>query len=599
METRNTATNDFMNFRKLNKSFKETFTSFTFTSRAPTTLQISIWGVFLVLTLTLSLIKFNTFQLGTYIDDANYVTLAKSFVSSPYYGLINEPLQYKQSQFPFGFPLLLSLSADLFPGNLDAMKVYALIATLINISILFWGWRLLSHMDSYWMGLIVAGLYAVFPLVIQQSTMVMSEPVFLTFYLLALVLTEQASRREEKPWWVIGMSVVIFFLAFTRTIGVVLIIGMFAYLLYVRGWRFWKQILSVIAGVIILISLIIWLTPVTPTDLLPAEYFQSKNANVIKKFSSIFSPVLRPDGASNVNTENDPLQGNNIATSPTGSNQNATDTLNVKTYIQSLDYHFSEDLRQVILPFGLGRRTLLSGFLSLQDLLKILGYLVSVLVFLGLIVLFASKQLSIFALSAFLYLAVIMLWVWVGPRLLYPILPQMQFCFVMGVAWVISTFTPSWRLPYVSNWPNLLLAGVIILLGSASIYKSIRIDDSRIHAGDVQARTDWLRANVDATARIMSEYPEVDYIYSDRNTVEYPSIDQISSSDALESFLARNQVNYILVAPQIIWQLAYSPSYSERTNAILPFIEDLAKMNKLSLVYSSDQNLIRVYERPN
>lgn len=587
---------------RLKESFnfiKATYTSYPRTPRTPTRIQIAIWGALLIATLVLSLIKFNTFQVGTYIDDANYVILGESFTSSTYYGLFNEPIQYRQSQFPFGFPLLLSVSSFMFPGNLDAMKAYSLIATLVNISILFWGWRLLSHMDSYGMGLVVAGLYSVFPLVIQQSTMVMSEPVFLTFYLLALVLTEQASRRGEKLWWVIGMSVVIFFLAFTRTIGVVLIFGMFAYLLLVRGWRFWKQILSVIAGVVILTSFIIWLTPVTPTDLLPAEYFQSKNANVIKKFSSIFSPVLRPESASNVNPENDPLQGNTDATSQISPNQNATDTLNIKTYVQSLDYHFSEDLRQVILPIGLGRSTPLSRFLSLQVLLKILGYLVSVLVFIGLIVLFARKKLSIFILSAFLYLAVIMLWVWVGPRLLYPILPQMQFCFIIGVAWIISSFTPSWRLPYVSNWSNLLLAGVIILLGFASIYKSIRIDDSQIHAGDVQARTDWLRANVGATARIMSEYPEVDYIYSNRNMVEYPSINQISSSNALESFLARNHANYILVAPQISWQLAYSSSYSERTKAILPYIEDLTKMNKLSLIYSSDQNLIKVYKRLN
>ena len=590
---------DFIKSKRLNKNFKETCASYSHTLKTPTTLQISIWGVFLVVTLALALFKFNTFQLGTYIDDANYVTLAKSFVSSPYYGLINEPIQNKQSQFPFGFPLLLSLSAYLFPGNLEVMKVYSLIATLINISILFWGWRLLSHMDSYWMGLIVAGLYAVFPLVIQQSTMVMSEPVFLTFYLLALILTEQASRSEEKPWWVFGMSAVVFFLMFTRTIGVVLIISIFAYLLFVRGWRFWKQLTTVIAGVVILTSLILWLTPVTPADLLPAEYFRSGNASVIKKLSSIFSPVLRPAGASNVNNENDPLSGNNNSTPQTGQNQNTTDTLNIRTFLLGIDYHFSEDLRQVILPIGLGKSTTLNNFLTVRDLLKYFGYLISGLVFIGVISLFARKKLSIFILSALLYLAVIMLWVWNGPRLLYPILPQMQFCFIIGIAWVIPIFTPSSRLPFVNNWSNLILAAVVILLGSTSIYKSLRIDDSRIHAGDVQARTDWLRTNVDATASIMSEYPEVDYIYTNRKTIQYPLLNQISSTDALEAYLETYQVDYILVAPQISWQLAYSPSYSDRTDAILPFIEDLTKMNKLTLVYGSEQNLIRVYMRLN
>jgi hypothetical protein len=581
------------------KPIKATYSSYPLTQSTPTKFQIAIWGGLIITTLVLSLIKFNTFQVGTYIDDANYVILGESFISSPYYGLFNEPIQNKQSQFPLGFPLLLSVSAFLFPGNLDVMKAYSLIATLLNISILFWGWRLLSHMDSHWMGLVVAGMYSVFPLVIQQSTMVMSEPVFLTFYLLALVLTEQAARNDEKRWWVFAMGIVIFFLGFTRTIGVILILSVFAYLLLVRGLSFWKQLTGVIAGVVILTSFVIWLTPITPTDLLPAEYFRSRNANIIAKVSSIFSPVLKPNGLPAESIGSDVLPENNNTPPQAAQQETRGKNLNIRTFLQGVGLHFRQDLRQVIVPIGLGEGKTLANILSLRDILNLLGYLISGLVFLGFFRLFARKKLSIFILSAFVYLAALMLWVWNAPRLLYPILPQMQFCFLIGLGGIISLFTSSPRFPFLYNRSNLFLAAAVIVLGLVSTYKSLRIDNSYIHAGDMQARTEWLRTNVESTASIMTEYPEVDYIYMDHKTIQYPSSDQITSSDALETYLQRNRVNYILVAPQISWQFSYSPSYSRNVKNILPFIEDLARKNELTLVHISKPNLIRVYKRPN
>jgi MFS family permease len=589
-----------MELKKVFKNFQTAHAkSYSLTPKTPTKFQITILGMLLVTTLTLSLINFNKFQVGTYIDDADYVILAESFVSSPYYGYFNEPIQDKQSQFPFGFPLLLSVGAFLFPGNLEVMKVFSLIATLINISILFWGWRLLSHMDSYWMGLIVAGLYAVFPLVIQQSTMIMSEAIFFTFYLLALILTEQAARKEEKSWWAIAMITVIFFLGFTRTIGVVFIFSLIVYLLFIRGLSFWRQLITLITGVVILTSLIIWLTPVTTADLLPTEYFRRRDASLLTKLSTIFSPVSRANDVSINNSENNPQPADNNTVQQTGQNENEAVTPNLKAFFLGINYHIAQDIRQIILPIGMGKGKKLTNFLTTQDFLMYFGYLISGLVFFGIARLFALKKLSIFVLSAFPYLAAIMLWVWHGPRLLYPIFPQMQFCFFMGLGWVTSILVSTFRFKFLNNISTLILVIVSILIGSVSIYKSLRIDDSRIHAGDVQARTDWLRANVGNTANIMTEYPEVDYIYSGRRTIRYPYLYQVPSSDALETYLTRNQVNYILVAPKIDWLPAYSPSLSDWTNHLLPYVKDLANKKKLDLVFVSSDNLIRVYKRPN
>lgn len=589
----------FKKFTKAIRSFRTTCASYPLAQKPPTKIQIGIWGVLLVLNFTLAVIKFNTFQLGTYIDDANYVILAKSIVSSPYYGLINRPIENAQSQFPFGFPLLLSLSASLFPGNTEIMKIYSLIATLINVSVLFWGWRLLSHIDSYWMGLVMAGLYSVFPLVIQQSSMVMSEPVFLTFYLLALILTEKAARGEENRWWIVEMSVLAVFVIFTRTIGAVFILCIIIYLLFVRGWRFGGKLALVCAGAFMLTSLIIWFSPLATTDLLPREYFRGGSASQIMKILSIFSPVLKSNDGPLLDESGAgaSVSQMNVAATGNTTHDDWVVGFNLPLLKYTLTRHFGGDLREVVLPFGEGSENTILGFTTPKNILIIVGFLVSVIVMIGFIRLLIQYKLSIFIFSSVAYFAALMLWVWEGPRLLYPILPQMQFGFLIGMIGIISLFTSSKRIPFLYRNSNLLLTLVIIFLFTSSIYKSSLIDDSQIHAGDIRNRTNWLNNHIDPPVNLMSEYPEVDYLYTNFTTIPFPYYSNISSPEDLENYMTDNNVDYVLMAPQINWQPIYSPSYSDRTLHILLYVQDLASKNKLTLIYESDSEMIRIYKR--
>lgn len=62
----------------------------------------------LVLAAGLYLYRFDSFQVGTYMDDAQYVVLAKSLVQGPAYGLVSGPGPALPTRFPFGWPLLLA-----------------------------------------------------------------------------------------------------------------------------------------------------------------------------------------------------------------------------------------------------------------------------------------------------------------------------------------------------------------------------------------------------------------------------------------------------------------------------------------------------------
>src|SRR5581483_3816510 len=215
------------------------------TTAAPSGLQIALWVCVLLASLVLFFYKYSEFQIGAYHDDATYIVLAQSLVHSDTYGLIDRPGEPGSTQFPFGFPLLLSPIVRLFPDNLDALRSISFLATLINISLLFWGWHLFSRRRSYWWGLAIAALFGLSPLVVDESRMVMSEPVFLTFCLVALLLAEQAVQHRESAAWTLWMGISLFFVLFIRTIGFTLVIPIFAYLFWKRGLSFLKSLLGV------------------------------------------------------------------------------------------------------------------------------------------------------------------------------------------------------------------------------------------------------------------------------------------------------------------------------------------------------------------
>ena len=249
---------------------------------SPTQMQIAFWVIIVITSITVSLFNYQTFQIGSWMDDINYTILARSLVDSEKYGIIsvpgNEPFP---APFPFGYPLIIAPFVYLFRENLDALKIPSLIATIVNITIVFWGWRLFSR-RSYWWGLSVTGLYAVHPQIIWHSRMVLSEPVFITFYLLVMVLAAQAAQGNWNWWRRLLMGLFLTFLIFTRTIGVFFGISVFLYLFIVDYRKFFKEIIVVPAIMLSLVIGILIITPVQLTDLVPARYLNENNAKTLQ-----------------------------------------------------------------------------------------------------------------------------------------------------------------------------------------------------------------------------------------------------------------------------------------------------------------------------
>ena len=238
---------------------------------APNRMQITSWGFLLVLALFLSIRDYQSYQFGAHFDDARYVILAQSLVKSDSYGMINYPGEPGETQYPFGYPLLLAPFVAMFPGNFDVLKVVSLLAILANATIVFWGWRWFSS-RSYWWALAVLSLLLLAPITIVFTRRVMSEPIFITFYLLAIILAEQSARSRKVRGWIIWISLVLTGVLFLRTIGIILVASILFYLLLSRRKRFLKELFFIGSLMVLFVGLILAFTSVQIDNLIPATY---------------------------------------------------------------------------------------------------------------------------------------------------------------------------------------------------------------------------------------------------------------------------------------------------------------------------------------
>jgi hypothetical protein len=579
----------------------------------PNRLQVAVWAALLILALALYLVAFQLLQVGTWQDDKFYAILAQSMVRSDTYGLINEPGEQPfDAPFPFGYPLMLAPIVLLFPGDLEALKVPSLIVTLLNAAILFWGWPWFSR-RSYWWGVAIVSLYLLSPFTVWFAGSVMSEAPFMTLCLVAMILAERAVRGKSSWWWTPLISITLVLVIFTRVVGAILVFSIFAYFLIVRRSELWKEMILIVVQMAIVGSITIGISPVLqPRDLVPPRYLQESNV----WFQWAQSTPTEPDpGLEPVNM----IEGAD----------SAEKRVNLKelpmAYLQVANWHAEKHFRLGVIPFGGGDlERSLGERLGIPFLPSLVGYFISALLALGFLRWVAREGFSVFNLFAIFFIGVLLGWGWEGKRMLYPIQPQLHYAFLLGTEGILfwTTLFPK-RTTFLKKFQNGFIALVVIVIILGSIYKTFEADRSQRNYGDFQARTSWLKSNTSPAATVMTEAPFVDYLYSERRTVPYPegkiSPDSFAiylsknservtapypegaiSTESLEDYLTSNNIDYILIAPEIAWAKDYTPVYSDRVQRILPQVADLSSDGRVKLVYSSEQDLIKVFQiRPN
>jgi hypothetical protein len=552
--------------------------------------QIVLWAAFMALGLLLSLRTYDAFQVGAYSDDSVYAVLARSLAGDRGFGLINTPGdEPPASPFPFGYPLVLAPIAALAPGSLGLLKLPSLLATCAIGALLFWGWHWFSRRSRWW-GVAVAGLYLLSPTVVSHSVLVMSEAVFTALCLMAMLLAEQIAWGRSILWRALLLGAVCAYAFFTRSVGVVLAPALVAYLLWRNGRAAWRSIGLAAAGGVVLTVFVLLAAPVRWTDLLPSRYLTERNNSLYLIVRQLAAPAgsAQPD-----------LSKSNEETARS----------TPRLVLDRARRHLTVDLRQAVLPANgqgveqeLARRFGMP-WLSMAIALATLG-----LVALGWCVWWAGDGMTAFGFGALVYLGASLFWDWGGPRLLYPVVPQLLLCLLIGFEavfrFVLPTPTPSEghceertlrrsNLSLAKSAPRALTLALVLVLGLLSCDAGLRIPDSRLHSGDLPARTAWLRANSPDSAVVMSEQAATDFLYGGRRTVPQPG--PFGSSADLDRFLTGQGIDFVLVGPAPGWQASYTPAYSRSTARLLPLLSELRAAGRLTELYSSSADLITVF----
>jgi hypothetical protein len=511
----------------------------------------------LVLAAALSLRNYDSFQLGTYVDDSSYVLLAQSLAWGEAYGLIHTPGQTQPTRYPFGFPLLLSPIARLWPGMPERMKLVPLGATLLNAGLLFWGWRFFGQERSGWWGLLIAALYATSPLVVGHTRMVMSEPVFLTAVLATLLLFERLRQAPARLPWAAAVGALATLAMFTRTIGVVLWIAIgLRMLLELPRRQAWASLAAAVAAGTLVLLLVVAGTPVAASDLLPVDYAEQ---------------FRRPEA---------------------WDRSQVPASLALRLFEAASGYAAGV-VREAIIPLGGGAREMeLGRRLGVADLPAWTGLAVSAVVAAGSLGFRRGRGLSRGALVFLgLYLGALCLWPWQDSRLLYPVQPFLFCQFLTGLG-LIAGWLGRVRAGWLSGAAITLASGAILAVAAykGATDQRTSLDFSR----DFRVGATWLRQNTAEDTLVMAQHAHTIYLYSRRGTVGFPAVED---AEQLQAALAQLGADYILMGPRVAWRLDGSLEYTTYTRTVLlPALEALASTGQLNVVYESPEDLVRVYQ---
>ncbi len=516
--------------------------------------QIALWLLLLAAASFLAVRDFHS-HAAILVDSSRYVVLAQSLLRGPVYGLVDRPVPPVVSVYPFGYPLILAPLVAAFPQDFEVLRWPSLVATLLNISILFWGWRLLSKRSQWW-GLAVAALYAVAPSTILQARLVLSEAVFMTFLLVTILLFELGARRQAPWWWCLLAGASSFAMVFTRTAGWPMWVGLVLYLLVRRRQRALRDLLGVAATMVALTTLVVVATTVRPIDLLPLSYMGLDDSLVKEQTGENQTSTL---------PHITPTTGPNDTLAPAveqlSSDQNGSvpGRWKLLAYLGREMIRRSEDKLTRLVPAAVAPgldshlfSTVMRRY-GLDSVAPWAGLALCLLILIGFAVWAWQDGVSAFLVIVPFYGAVLMLWTWSDVRLLYPIAPQVALAFLIAIDACIKAL---WRLVRRQPTPQhigRLLAPVALVLFLVYAGIAFMYPNNRFYTRTVEERGRWLRERTSSESLLMTTLPETDYLYTGRTVVPLPEVDAETTPAELWLQLQASGADFAVVYPLHIW----------------------------------------------
>jgi hypothetical protein len=463
--------------------------------------SLSVFLIALVLGCALlGALRFNSFPVGAYQDDAEYIILAKSLATGQGYHLINYPADAgPRPDFLPGWPILLVPLTILFPGQYQVLKLAPFFFYLASIPLIYG--LFVDRIGKPFLLLSVA-IAALNPVLLGMSGILTSEVAYLFFSLLALwlFLKWTAAYPSRPKYWLLGLALLAALYAqLVRPTGLALLLSILVCLLLARPLRRVGIVIS-LGSVAVLVGLAAWQGPTLVTAGYPrhAAYILAHFADLVQvwKRPGAFGPILPAN-----------------------------------LLLPGLEGMVGPKLAQL----GLG---LAPAFFSLA-VLAVTGT--------GLYITLRAHRDTVILLYIFFYLAILVLWIsYVGfteLRLFIPLIPLLSLYLLLGLEWILQ------RLPWGTAAHKLLLyqvvlTSVVAFFVVANVVAWLTPISARI--SDPSAGWTWLRGVASEDAIVMTRDPMPAYLYLQHWTVDYPA-----SAAEIQADIARKGVNFIVIAPKL------------------------------------------------
>lgn len=488
----------------------------------------------------IAFLRFNSFQVGAFSDDAHYIVLAESLASGHGYRLISYPDPPREWAFPPGWPMLLSPFVALFPGNYDVLKFVSFVFWLASIPLIY---RLfIGHIETPYLEILIT-LIALNPAVLGVSGMVMSESPYLFFSILTLSLFQvwhnYQNNNKTRNWILIVLfALTALYTQLIRTVGISILLAIIAYLLFLRHFRE-----TGIVGAIFLVGMLpqFWLNSRSGGSLISPGYeAQVLNSSISTKLGQVWANILAYSNEMIANSLI-PIFGPNI--------------------ISLLD---SLGLR--IIP------SIINGFILLSIILGIfikpfqINEIYVVLYFFGILTFWNPSVGSAQA------------------RFLIPIIPFLYFYFLRGLIQIVRFVIKTDKHAVLAVLGS---SSLIILLLLARNFQDWQ-NPIRNRITDLSIGTVWISENTSLESIVMARDPVPDYLYARRRTVAYPTEEQ-----DVEEYINSNSIDYIIISPKL-----QTPRSAELEDFVKIHLLSVltAKQDRFRPVYTNTLHNVTVYE---
>jgi hypothetical protein len=289
-------------------------------------------------------------------------------------------------------------------------------------------------------------------------------------------LRTESAREHAQSFGLRRSALLLVLVPLIRTIGVVLVPLVLVYLLWQRGRQAIMQISLLTAFMALTLGAILAVTVAEPQDAFPFMYVDQ--ASTATPPADTIAPSTSPNSFVRMSMP--------------------------ERFVRTMISYTEHAVRRAIFPPGGG----LNGYLYFErlgvpNIRELLCYAIGLILFGGYVRwLTRFGRPTLFALFPLVYLPVLFLWPFPSDRLLYPVLPQLQLSFLLGVGWIgYFIFQRVLAGPFAHQGSLVAQRAtlvVVMFLASAEIYTTLRIGASREHAGDLECRTQWLKEHASA-----------------------------------------------------------------------------------------------------